>query len=43
MKSQDFAKEISDLIVSLLERTTETAAASPSQVLRCLNIDWFEV
>ncbi len=41
--SEDAASEIRNLIVSLLEKTTSKASASQSEVLRCLNIDWFEI
>lgn len=37
------AKEIRKDIVALIERSTKAAADSKSEVLNCLNIDWFRI
>lgn len=41
--SEDATKTIRKNLIELVEKCTRTAAASDSEVLRCLNIDWFEV
>jgi uncharacterized protein (TIGR02147 family) len=41
--SNSVAKEIHQTIVDLIEKSTKKVAASDSETLRCLNIDWFEV
>ncbi|WP_413586768.1 TIGR02147 family protein [Bdellovibrio sp. HCB274] len=41
--SEDAAKEIRKLLIEVVEKSTKKAATSDSEVLRCLNIDWFGV
>lgn len=41
--SSEAAQSIRKRVIELIEKSTKTAAASNSEVLRCLNIDWFEV
>ena len=41
--SENAAKEIRKLLVDLVEKSTKKAANSDSEVLRCLNLDWFGV
>lgn len=41
--SENAANEIRKLLVDLVEKSTKKAANSDSEVLRCLNIDWFGV
>lgn len=41
--SQDAANDIRKILVETVEKATKKAAPSDSEVLRCLNIDWFEV
>ncbi len=41
--SNEVAKEIRKLLVDLVEKSTKKIAASDSEVLRCLNFDWFSV
>lgn len=41
--SETAAKEIRKMLVSLVEKSTQQAAHSDSEVLRCLNIDWFKI
>ena len=39
--SKEAAKSIRKSLVELIERSTKSAANSDSEVVRCLNIDWF--
>jgi uncharacterized protein (TIGR02147 family) len=39
--SEQDAAAIREELLTLIERTTRRAARSPSEVLRCLNLDWF--
>lgn len=41
--SKDAADEIRKKLVELVEKATKIAAPSNSEVLRCLNIDWFRI
>ncbi|WP_374077012.1 TIGR02147 family protein [Bdellovibrio bacteriovorus] len=41
--SEEAAQEIRQLLVELVTKSTKKAAASESEVLRCLNIDWFSL
>ncbi len=41
--SEEATKEIRKMLVDLVEKSTKKAANSDSEVLRCLNIDWFGV
>lgn len=40
--SKNAANEIRKLLVEVVEKSTKKAATSDSEVLRCLNIDWFK-
>jgi uncharacterized protein (TIGR02147 family) len=41
--SEDAALSIKKMILEFIEKSTKQASKSDSEVLRCLNIDWFEV
>lgn len=41
--SKEAAVGIRKLLIELVEKSTKMAAASDSEVLKCLNIDWFDV
>lgn len=41
--SEAAARSIQKSLLDLIQRSTKTAATSDSEVLRCLNIDWFEM
>lgn len=41
--SQQAADDIRKILIDTVEKSTKKAASSDSEVLRCLNIDWFEV
>lgn len=41
--SEDSAQKIRKELVSLIENATKGAAKSDSEILRCLNIDWFGI
>lgn len=41
--SKEAADYIKNQIIELIERSTKKAAQSDSEVLRCLNIDWFQI
>ncbi len=41
--SNEAALSIRELLIELVEKSTKLASASDSEVLRCLNIDWFKV
>ncbi len=41
--SMEAADKIRKLLIELIEKSTKTASTSDSEVLRCLNIDWFKV
>lgn len=41
--SKEATKEIRKLLVEFVEKSTKKAASSDSEILRCLNIDWFGV
>lgn len=41
--SEEAADKIRKLLIELVEKSTKTAAASDSETLRCLTIDWFKV
>ncbi|WII72834.1 TIGR02147 family protein [Bdellovibrio sp. 22V] len=41
--SEESTQEVRKLLIELVEKTTKKAASSDSEVLRCLNIDWFAV
>jgi uncharacterized protein (TIGR02147 family) len=40
--SDDVAKEIRELLPGLIQSIQKKVAPSPSETVRCLNIDWFE-
>ncbi len=41
--SNKMTKEIHQTIIEVIEKTTKKVAASDSETLRCLNIDWFSI
>ncbi|HVK61069.1 MAG TPA: TIGR02147 family protein [Bdellovibrionales bacterium] len=41
--SEDAAEKIRKLLIETIEKSTKAAATSDSEVLRCLNIDWFAI
>lgn len=41
--SQEASKKIRKQILEFVEKSTKIAANSPSETLRCLNIDWYDV
>lgn len=41
--SHEAASEIHKMLIDFVQRSTSRAAASESQVLRCLNFDWFPI
>lgn len=41
--SQEAATSIRKQLIELVEKTTKLASNSDSEVLRCLNIDWFKI
>lgn len=41
--SNEAATEIRKKLVDLVEKATRIAAPSDSEILRCLNIDWFKI
>ncbi len=41
--SHEAASDIRKILIEAVEKATKKAAPSDSEVLRCLNIDWFEV
>lgn len=41
--SKSAAQKIRKLIIELVEKSTKEASESPSEILRCLSIDWFDI
>lgn len=41
--SKEATEKIREAIINLIEKATKEASDSPSETLRCLSIDWFEV